>query len=410
MSTPRDNPPTPAVPPPGTIVPLTPRPPAEAAPAAPTQAGATLPTALGWGLTVYRWLSAVKNPVLRKVLFWLFAFIFVVVAGFYFRDQRMATEYHEERLRLTEGVYLVTSDKDAVGRLTFPNLLQIPREGYGLQVWTLEQHRREPLRLAATVVPNDADFPLLLQFNTTTFDVSFAPRTVRRCRDGQLLYAEPELQPLVRFLEINAEGNGVLHFRDGTTSTIPLQRTVAPTDGKPAAAASKDGSPQPPALPPQVVPTTPARPRELPSWLVPWGTGPQPRRPLMPTQGGQSMLTRVRFEWLVLCQDGIIEVMKNAELLARPLREDNYYLADVHEPLRVVDLSFDGATLTWSCLCAELERRPLTMAEYRAAWPGGHELATYNWPPESEAGSEEPAAAYGDAADGTDEKQHGASA
>ena len=152
----------------------------------------------------------------------------------YFAHQHMQQRIAEEKTKAEQSINLkeiqlddqvpdlklVVSDQDWMGQFKFGDGTLAKREAYGLAVLTWQDYQNHPAQLDQTQQTwKSGDFPVVVTFNRTAFDVSGNPDVVYRVSDGHKLYsANPDIA-VVRAMVPRRDANfGVLDETGKLTS------------------------------------------------------------------------------------------------------------------------------------------------------------------------------------------------
>lgn len=150
----------------------------------------------------------------------LLGLLVVPVLAFRAMRERLAVENGEkDPIALgMDGLQLLVGKSGVTVR--YPQGKQLPADGLGVSLISLEAHKKNPERLEKLQL-REQDFPVLVFFNATGFDATGAPVVVRRARDGVQLYPEKsEDRVLVRAVIPEEDGKWTVYFWDDQTRQV----------------------------------------------------------------------------------------------------------------------------------------------------------------------------------------------
>lgn len=151
---------------------------------------------------------------------------FIVIASFYFKDVRLGNLVPSHLEEQKNGIFTSETDglyevgyKDALGYIIYKNGKKVPRDGFAVALTTWEDYQKRPELFKNATRVEKADFPVLLFYNASGFDVSGIPCAIRRVADGQLLGHASDVA-LVRLMLPNRNGTYTVIHVDGTARTV----------------------------------------------------------------------------------------------------------------------------------------------------------------------------------------------
>ena len=169
----------------------------------------------------------------RGVWGWLIFALFLLAGSGYFLQKRLYEEKVAELAGLKstkfnlEGTKLSFTTNANEGVITFEDGTAYPREGHGMAV--IEQVNEALLKLQEELkfTLKAEDYPVLVQFNSSGFDLSGEPVSIRRVKNGSLVYQSETMLRLVRFADMMGDGTYVVHFYNDDRSILNEKQWVA---------------------------------------------------------------------------------------------------------------------------------------------------------------------------------------
>lgn len=159
---------------------------------------------------------------------WLLFLLFAPIATFYFKDQRLAKEKLTIKPFPNSVISVVTTPNDIFGVVVYEDGKELPREGLGMSLVRWEDYKENTVQL--DVIKNKKlikeDFPIVIFLNRSGFDPTGQPITIRRSKDGSLVYEVAKLGKPIKLLAAHRGGDFTVVFFDGTQKDVDEKQFI----------------------------------------------------------------------------------------------------------------------------------------------------------------------------------------
>lgn len=134
----------------------------------------------------------------------LLALLFVPYFTWEAMKERKAKELNESLVVIDEkmpNLKLVFNEKNVPGEVQYGDGKRLPLDGYGMATMTWEDFQKQVDRFGEVGKSlKEADFPVVVFFNSSGFDATGDPMVVRRVKDGEVVMETNNRPKMVRFM------------------------------------------------------------------------------------------------------------------------------------------------------------------------------------------------------------------
>lgn len=182
-------------------------------------------------------MTTVLNFLKSKGFWGAILFVVFMFAGSaYFLQKRLFEEKASELQSLkktvtkvaeVQGITLEFISDTGGGILRFGSAgPTYPREGHGMAIVTEVNEAMLKLQDELKFAVKGDDYPVVIQFNSSGFDLSGEPVSVRRLKDGSVIYQSETMLRLTRFAAMMQDGTYVVTFYDDQQSVLNEKQWV----------------------------------------------------------------------------------------------------------------------------------------------------------------------------------------
>jgi len=147
----------------------------------------------------------------RNWKYGLLALLFVPYFTWEAMKERKAKELDESAIVIDEklpDLKLILNAKNVPGEIQYGDGKRLPLDSYGVATLTWEDFQKQVERFGeAGKALKEADFPVVVFFNSSGFDATGDPMVVRRAKDGDVVMELKSRPPMLRFMTPGRDGS-----------------------------------------------------------------------------------------------------------------------------------------------------------------------------------------------------------